>query len=155
GMSTVRDLLYHFPRRYGERGEPADLTRLQIGEHVTVLGQITRISDRTFPSKKNPRVMDKMRVVTISDGSGGRLTLTYFGKMVWATQSMAEGRWGLFAGKVTEFRGTRQLGTPQFQLLAAGGKDEAEDAIEEFADALIPIYPASKDITTWQISRYV
>ena len=155
GMTKVRDLLYHVPRRYGERGEPADLAKLQIGDQVTVLGQIVRIADRKFPSKKNPRVMDQMRTVTITDGSGGRLTLTYFGKMVNITRSMAEGRWGLFAGKVTEFRGARQLSTPAFQLLRVGGKDEAEDAIEEFADALIPIYPAVKEVTTWQISQMV
>ena len=84
-----------------------------------MLGQIVRIADRKFPSKKNPRVMDQMRTVTITDGSGGRLTLTFFGKMVNITRSMAEGRWGLFAGKVTEFRGTRQLSTPAVPAAAS------------------------------------
>ena len=142
GMATVRDLVYHFPRRYDERGEQADIGKLEIGEHVTVLGRVERVVDKTFPNKKNPRIKEKMRVVTISDGTrGGRLTLTFFGKLVYATQGMVEGRWGLFAGKVTDFRGNRQLGTPQFQMLSVSDKDEAEDAIEEFAGALIPIYP--------------
>jgi ATP-dependent DNA helicase RecG len=156
GMATVRDLVYHFPRRYDERGEQADIGKLQIGEHVTVLGRVERVVDKTFPNKKNPRIKEKMRVVTISDGThGGRLTLTFFGKLVYATQGMVEGRWGLFAGKVTDFRGNRQLGTPQFQMLSVSDKDEAEDAIEEFAGALIPIYPATKELNSWNISKLV
>ncbi len=155
GLRTVRDLVYHFPRRYDERGQHADIGTLRIGEHVTVLGQVVNVVDKTFPSKRDRRRTERMRLVTITDGTGGRLTLTFFGKMVFAASGMTVGRWGLFAGKVTEFRGTRQLGTPQFQMLGAGDRDEAEDAIEEFAGALIPIYPAAKDLNSWNIGKLV
>jgi len=32
GMTKVRDLLYHVPRRYGERGEPAEASPCDVLE---------------------------------------------------------------------------------------------------------------------------
>ena len=41
-LHTVGDLIYHFPRRYDERGELTDIARLDVGEQVTVLAQVRR-----------------------------------------------------------------------------------------------------------------
>ncbi len=38
----VGDLVYHFPRRYDERGEHTDIAALAVGEEVTVLAQVQR-----------------------------------------------------------------------------------------------------------------
>jgi ATP-dependent DNA helicase RecG len=151
GLQTVGDLLYHFPRRYDERGAHADIGKLEVGEHVTVLGQVRSSVEKTMHARREP-----MRTVTVTDGTGGVLTLTFFGrKLTRMTDQLTPGRWGLFAGKVSEFRGARQLTAPQFMMLRTGGREAAEEEIEEFAGALIPIYPAVKDVNTWTISRYV
>ncbi|MET0425963.1 MAG: ATP-dependent DNA helicase RecG, partial [Actinoplanes sp.] len=64
--------------------------------------------------------------------------------------------WGLFAGKVTDFRGKRQLNGPAYQLLRADAtQDEAAEEIEEFAGAKIPVYPAAQAVPTWTIARCV
>src|SRR5262249_35681846 len=66
------------------------------------------------------------------------------------------GRWGLFAGKITDFRGKRQLNGPAYQLLRADAtQDEAAEEIEEFAGALIPVYPAAQAVPTWVIAKCV
>ena len=84
-----------------------------------------------------------MLEVTIGDGAGATLTLTFFNQ-AWRERDLRRGRWGLFAGKVTEFRGKRQLNGPAYQLLRADAtEDEAAEEIEEFAGALIPVYPAA------------
>ena len=41
-MHTAGDLIYHFPRRYDERGEHTDIASLEVGEQVTVLAQVQR-----------------------------------------------------------------------------------------------------------------
>jgi hypothetical protein len=41
-MQTVGDLLYHFPRRYDERGEYTDLASLAVGEQATLLAEVLR-----------------------------------------------------------------------------------------------------------------
>src|SRR5207248_5701368 len=81
---------------------------------------------------------------------GGILGLTFFNQ-AWRERDLKPGRWGLFAGKVTEFRGKRQLNGPDYVIL-----DDREDGeIEEFAGALIPVYPAAAAVPTWVIARCV
>src|SRR3954462_4295195 len=95
-----------------------------------------------------------MLEVTISDDSGGVLTCTFFNQ-AWRERDLKTGRWGLFAGKVTEFRGKRQLNGPDYMLLDASSATDGAAEIEEFAGALIPVYPAAAAVPTWTIARCV
>ena len=49
----------------------------------------------------------------------------------------------LFAGKVGVFNRTRQLTHPDFRMLGDAADDAGRGEIEEFAGALIPVYPAT------------
>ncbi|MGZ4595204.1 MAG: ATP-dependent DNA helicase RecG, partial [Actinomycetes bacterium] len=152
-LHTAGDLVYHFPRRYDERGEHTDIRSLEVGEQVTVLGQVQRTAVRPMRQRRG-----NLLEVTVGDGSGGLLTLTFFGNQAWRERELRPGRWGLFAGKVTEFRGKRQLNGPEYVLLgegAADGEAAASEEIEEFAGALIPVYPAAAAVPTWVIARCV
>ncbi|HEY2791170.1 MAG TPA: ATP-dependent DNA helicase RecG [Micromonosporaceae bacterium] len=146
-LDTVGDLIYHFPRRYDERGQHTEIRTLSVGEQVTVLAQVRNASTRTIRNGA-----DRMLEATVHDGSGGVLTLTYFGRrQVWRERDLVPGRWGMFAGTVSEFRGRRQLNSPEYVML----DDPGESAIEEFAGALIPVYPATAKLPTWTIARCV
>ena len=90
----------------------------------------------------------------VTDGRG-KLTLTFFGKgrQDWRERQLAPGLHGLFSGQVSTFRGKRQLSHPEYELIGLGAAG-SERAVE-FASELIPIYPASKDIASWQIADSV
>ena len=149
-LHTAGDLIYHFPRRYDERGEHTDMRELAIGDQVTLLAQVKSTTVRPMRNRKG-----SMLEVTIGDGSGATLTCTFFNQ-AWRERELRTGRWGLFAGKVTDFRGKRQLNGPAYQLLRADAtQDEAAEEIEEFAGALIPVYPAAQAVPTWVIARCV
>jgi ATP-dependent DNA helicase RecG len=149
-LHTAGDLIYHFPRRYDERGEHTDMHQLQIGEQVTLLAQVQSVSVKPMRARKG-----NMLEITIGDGSGATLTCTFFNQ-AWRERELRRGRWGLFAGKVTDFRGKRQLNGPAYQLLDADAtQDEAEQEIEEFAGAIIPVYPAAQAVPTWVIAKCV
>ena len=148
-LETVGDLLYHFPRRYDERGEHTDLASLVVGEQATLLAQVLRTNVRPMRQRGG-----SMLEVVVGDGAGGALTLTFFGaRQMWRQKDLVPGRWGLFAGKVTEFRGKRQLTHPEYVLFGALG--DAVEEVEEFAGALIPVYPAAAEVPTWTIARCV
>ncbi|MGH3663113.1 MAG: ATP-dependent DNA helicase RecG [Micromonosporaceae bacterium] len=151
-LETVEDLLYHFPRRYAERGEHTDIGSLQVGEHVTVMGQVRRVSTRRMRQRRG----SLLEVHVGESGTNRVLTLTFFNQ-AWRERELSVGRWGLFAGKVTEFRGKRQLNQPDYQLLADTSldADQAAEELEEFAGALIPVYPATSSTPTWTIARCV
>jgi ATP-dependent DNA helicase RecG len=148
-LESAGDLIYHFPRRYDERGEHTDIRSLEVGEQATVLAQVRSVNVRQMRARK-----DEMLDVTVGDGAGGVLGLTYFGrKQTWRAKDLRPGRWGLFAGKVTEFNHKRQLNNAEYVLF--GEEGEAAEEIEEFAEAIIPVYPAASAVQTWTIAKCV
>ncbi len=156
GLETVGDLLGHYPFRYAQRGERTDLGALQIGEDVTVTAQVRAAVKKSFVPKGRParggRPGDLLEVI-VADEGGRSLTLTFFNQS-WRAKELVAGRWGLFAGKVAQFRGRLQLNSPQYQLLAEDATDPTS-AIEEFAGTLIPVYPATAEIPTWNIAKAI
>ncbi|MHA6805344.1 ATP-dependent DNA helicase RecG [Salinifilum ghardaiensis] len=147
GLSTVGDLLRHYPRRYAERGELTKISGLEIGEHATVLAQVERVGKRNMRSRRGTIVEAR-----ITDGQRS-LICTFFNQ-AWRERELQPGRRGMFAGKVTAYRSQLQLAHPEYQLFTSDGAD-ADSAAEEFAAALIPVYPAAQGMPSWSIARCV
>jgi ATP-dependent DNA helicase RecG len=146
-LHTVGDLLHHYPRRYAERGELTRLADLPLDEHVTVVAQVAKAEKKTYNRGRGVRLE-----VVVTDGSGA-LTLVFFNKAAhFHHQKLLPGRRGMFAGKVNVFNRVRQLAHPDYQLLDA---DEGRETVEAFAGRLLPLYPACKQISSWQIAQCV
>src|SRR5215470_15140382 len=143
GLTTTGDLLRHYPRRYATRGELTDLASLRDGDHVTVFAQVERVKTRPMRARRG-----QLLEVTVTDGRA-RLALTFFNRVGFWERQLTPGRHGMFAGRVSVFKGQRQLAHPEFKLL---GADDAAKAAE-YAAELIPVYPATKDISTWDIEK--
>lgn len=144
GMKTVDDLLRHYPRRYAERGTLTELSTLEEGSSVTVLADIEQVTVRPMQQRRGT-----ILEAVVTDGRG-QLSLTFFNQK-WRERELRPGRRGLFAGQISTFRGKRQLAHPQCLLLPDGVDDDPE-AIAAFAGALIPVYPATSTVTSWQIA---
>ena len=149
GLVTVDDLLRHYPRRYAERGELTELSSLVIDQYVTVMAEVQSVTTRPMQARRG-----SLTEVVISDGRG-TMKLTFF-KQPYRERELRPGRRGLFSGKVGAYRGARQLTHPDYLLLPEGDEaDEADETAEAFANALIPVYPASGKVTSWTIARAV
>ena len=147
-LDTIADLLRHYPRRLAERGELTDLASLRVDDDVTVLAEVRSAKVIRHRNRSGARLE-----AVVSDGKG-TLTLTFFGnRQTWRERELTPGTLGLFAGKVSVFRNTRQLTHPEYIVLRGDGLERYE--AEEYASALIPVYPATKEIRTWQISNCV
>jgi ATP-dependent DNA helicase RecG len=147
GLRTVGELLRHYPRRLAERGELTDLASLQLEEEVTVLATVKKAAMVGRPPAERA-------VVTVSDGKG-ELDLVFFGgrRSKWRVDTAPAGTLGLFSGKVGVFNRRRQLVHPEWLLLQ---RDElAEHEADAFAAALIPVYPATKDVRSWTIANSI
>jgi ATP-dependent DNA helicase RecG len=138
GIATVEDLLRHYPRRYYERGELTDLSALVPGEIATVQATIHSVSGRQLKPK-----LHKLDVV-LTDGRT-RITVTFFNQR-WREKDLHLGREAFFAGKVEVFRNRLTLTNPE---VAVG-----EDA-EDFAGALMPVYPATAKLPSWRLIKAV
>ncbi|WP_371517037.1 ATP-dependent DNA helicase RecG [Kitasatospora sp. NBC_01300] len=141
-LRTVGDLLHHYPRRYVERGQLTSLDELEIDEHVTVLARIEKVTLIPFRGRKG----DRLEVV-VTDGRS-RLSLVFFNQG-WRQKELKSGAQGLFAGKVGVFNRSRQLVSPDYQLL---DEEAGSDAARQFAGRLIPVYGASAQMPSWKLS---
>ncbi|MFF4762131.1 ATP-dependent DNA helicase RecG [Streptomyces sp. NPDC001292] len=151
GLHTVGDLLHHYPRRYEERGQLTHLADLPMDEHVTVVAQVADARLHTFASARAPRGKGQRLEVTITDGSG-RLQLVFFGNGVHKPhKELLPGTRAMFAGKVSVFNRRLQLAHPAYELL----KGEDGEAVESWAGALIPLYPATAKLESWKIGKAV
>ncbi|MFF9605961.1 ATP-dependent DNA helicase RecG [Streptomyces sp. NPDC014684] len=151
GLTSVGDLLHHYPRRYEERGRLTPLAELPMDEHVTVVAQVADARLRTFASSRAPRGKGQRLEVTITDGSG-RLQLVFFGNGVHKPhKDLLPGTRAMFAGKVSVFNRRLQLAHPAYELLHG----DSEETVETWAGALIPIYPATAKLESWKIGKAV
>ncbi|MEU4115792.1 ATP-dependent DNA helicase RecG [Kitasatospora sp. NPDC028055] len=141
-LRTVGDLLHHYPRRYVERGQLTSLDELEVDEHVTVLARIEKVTLIPFRGRKG----DRLEVV-VTDGRS-RLSLVFFNQG-WRQKELKAGAQGLFAGKVGVFNRSRQLVSPDYQLL---DEEAGSDAAKQFAGRLIPVYGASAQMPSWKLS---
>ncbi|MFV0127570.1 ATP-dependent DNA helicase RecG [Streptomyces sp. HMX112] len=147
-LHTVGDLLHHYPRRYAERGELTALAELPLDEHVTVVAQVADARVVTFNGAKG---RGQRLEVTITDGSG-RLQLVFFGKGVHKPhKDLLPGTRAMFAGKVSVFNRKTQLAHPAYELL----RGDSDQAVDSWAGALIPIYPATTKLESWKIAKAV
>ena len=114
-LRTVGDLLYHFPRRYDERGEHTEIRTLRSASRSPCWPRCgRRTSARSAAASDTAAGGDRRRRLRRrADPDVLRQR-----KQVWRERDLRPGRWGMFAGTVTEFRGKRQLNCPDYVLLA-------------------------------------
>lgn len=146
-LMTVEDLLRHFPRRYADRGELTEMSSLKVDEHVTIMADVYSVTRRPMRQRKG-----SLLEVLVSDGTG-TMKLTFFNQD-WRERDLKVGRRGLFSGKVTVFRNERQLAHPMYVLVPSDTEPDPE-AVAAFAKPLIPVYPATSTLASWQIERSV
>ncbi|MFV0287134.1 MAG: ATP-dependent DNA helicase RecG, partial [Demequina sp.] len=107
GLTTVGDLVRHYPRRYDSPGTMTDIGALGVGEHVTVMAQVRSAQVRSMRSRGGA-----MLEAIVTDGAAS-LQLTFFAKRAGVLRmhedKLRAGRTGLFTGTVGEYRGRRQL----------------------------------------------
>ena len=144
GLTSLYDLLTHYPRRYVDRSKERRIADLRIGEEALVLGRVRSVSQR--------RTQNRRTIVTadVRDDSG-TIRCTFFNQP-WREKQLsgAPGDGGssvevaLF-GKVEDFRGQRQMTNPVVDLL--GNR----------TGRIVPIYPQSEKVrlTTWEIAGWV
>lgn len=149
GMTTVEDLLRHYPRRYVRLGDVSDLSELQVGQYATVMARVADLKNYQYVDRKSGRRRSRTEV-TITDGTG-RLNVTFF-QQKWRENQMKPGTVGLFAGTVGEFRNQLQLTHPLFE--SVDGED-GDTSNARLARGIIPIYPATAAVSSPAIEKAV
>jgi ATP-dependent DNA helicase RecG len=146
GIESVFDLLTTYPRRWVDRTRRVDLSDLTVGEEVAVFGEVTKSASRRTRQGKT------MVEVTVAD-EGDAITAVFFNQP-WRHRQLSEGTQALFFGKVSAYRGRRQMTNPVVDVLigASGVERDASKVLR-----VVPIYPASgkAGLTSWELGGFI
>jgi ATP-dependent DNA helicase RecG len=141
GYRSVRDLLEHYPRRYLTRGELTDLAHAKKGAEVTLVGTVRNLA------RKQPRRNLRILEVRVADDSGAWVC-TWFNQP-WHAQKLTVGTVAAFSGRLAWKAGRLGMANPGYEVLREG------DDPEEFANEIIPVYPATKEVSSGRLRRAV
>jgi ATP-dependent DNA helicase RecG len=149
GMTTVGDLLRHYPRRYEEWSTPTTIDDLRLNDEVTLFAEVVSVDEQRTRDPKRGIVK-----VTVRDNSLKLVTLSFFGavrgnRVISPASVLKRGDRALFAGTVSEFRKEKQLTHPDFYRV------DGRSTAEEWLDSLLAIYPATKEVRSWVIAQAV
>jgi ATP-dependent DNA helicase RecG len=161
GITTVRGLLEHYPRRYHDAGEVVDLSQVVVGAPATLVGEVIDAGTRQLAPRAGRAGSGRGRGRGIAEltvrQSGGAVFRVAFFNQPWLAERLAPGTVAAFSGTVGEFRGQLQLASPRWHVLGRirAGLDVESAAAELSHQQLLPVYPASAALPSERIAALV
>lgn len=168
-MTTVEDLLRHYPARYATQGQPLTEEEPEESAHITVIGRITKTELRQMKNRRG-----SLLKVQLDTGAARPIEATFFnGDKV--RYLVKEGVRAMMSGTVHWWRPDRwNLSHPDYLILP----DKAEAGVEEltsvrgsgalrglaqsakgaggvdaafFEREFVPVYPATAKVQSWDL----
>jgi ATP-dependent DNA helicase RecG len=146
GLHSVFDLLTLYPRRHIDRTRRVDLSDLMVGDEAAVFGEVKSSSSRRTRQGKS--------LVDVSIVDNGETMKIAFFNQPWRATQLAAGAQAIFYGKVSDFRGTRQMTNPVVDVVVGAAGDERDVSR---VGGIVALYPASgkAGITSWEMGGFV
>ena len=138
GILSIKDLLYHFPTRYGDTGEVTSIDKLHKGDTSVIFGRISGLKTSRAFRKKIP-----MAEGFIEDETG-KIKIIWF-HQAYLAKMIPEGSRVRVEGKVSERKGVLYLSNPKIEDAPppAGGL-----FTQTREHSLYPVYPETRGVTS-------
>ncbi|MCU1631595.1 MAG: ATP-dependent helicase RecG [Micrococcaceae bacterium] len=146
GITTVGELLNHFPRTYLKRGELTPIADVPVDEEVTLIARVQSANSRRMRTRKG--MLLEVVITDDAEGGIGAISLTFFNGY-GAERDLKPGVRAMFSGKVTVYRGKLSLTNPGYVLLDEGDDDP------DYVNRPIPVYPAVEKLGSERIALAV
>lgn len=149
GISTVGDLIYHFPNRYDDFSLLTHIQTAQSGEVVTIKGQVLSIKNIYT------RYGKKIQTAVVSDGER-EIDVTWFNQ-TYLPKSLPPGTWVSLSGKVQGTGSRRKFISPQYEKVpqSLGGASFPPPRWNTFTPKdtihtgrFVPIYPETSGLSS-------
>lgn len=139
GITTIRDLLYHFPRDYEDRTQLVSIAELEVDRPACFRATVTQA-----PVTHHIRKGMDITKAQVSDHSA-RLNLTFFNQS-YAASALGYGEDYIFYGKTSgDFIGYNMI-NPVF---------ESPDKPGALTRRILPIYPLTAGLTSAAVGKAV
>ena len=144
GVTTVRDLLFHLPRRYDDLREMRKLGDLAWVEDGEVVSARVRVADLRVEASFRRRVQ---RTIALLEDETGTIEATWFGRR-YIERRLHPGQRVIVSGKLKHFGRKRTLDNPDFQ-------PEGKDDELLHVGRIVPIYRLTAGVTAQTLRRAV
>lgn len=139
GISTVRDLLCNYPRRYIDMSRVSTITGARIGDTCTIRAVV-------YEAKlKRPRPNLPLTEITLTDETG-TLVVTAF-RQPWLADQLKHGMVVAISGKVEFNYGFKRMVNPYIEVLEDGGAG--------FHGMIVPVHPSTGTVKAGMMRRLV
>ena len=147
GIGSVQDLLQHYPRYHVDRTNLRTVEEMKRLASESDLGEVqvhARVKklNRPFKTKSG-----KLMITGSIGDETGSISVTWFNQQ-WVLRALSVGAEAFFYGRIGTFRGKTQMTSPRFELVKTGK--------EPFnVGRIIPIYPATADLSSDQLRKLI
>lgn len=131
GVSTIRDLLYHFPRKHVDYSVVKKIRDLTVGEIETIQGTIWEV--------RNAQARSGMTVTTavVADETGTAQAIWF--NQAFLAKALQTGQKVILSGRVQENLGRLQFKSPDWEVPRQGETVHT--------GRLVPMYPLTEGLT--------
>ena len=144
GIETVRDLLFHLPRRYDDLREMRRLGDLHWIEDGTPISARVTVADIRVEASFRRRIQ---RTIAVLEDDTGSIEATWFGRR-YIERRLHPGDRVIVSGKLKHFGRKRTLDNPDFQ-------PEGRDDELLHVGRIVPIYRLTAGVTAATLRRAV
>jgi ATP-dependent DNA helicase RecG len=137
-VTTIRDLLYFFPRRYNDFSALKTINQLEYGEEVTIIGTVWETQSRR--ARGGGAIVQSI----IADGTA-TIQATWFNQP-YLLKSLKAGRQVVLSGKVDAYLGRLVMTSPEWEFLE---KEQIHTG------RLVPVYPLTEGIRAKWLRRFI
>lgn len=131
-LDTVEDLIYHFPFRYDDFSQVKKAQDAQVGEVVTLQGEIWKIKN------VYTRFGKVLTQAIFNDGSSP-IVLTWFSQS-WLIKQIQVGDKLQVSGKLTKYKNKLSIMAPEWE--------KTSDIRPLHTGRLVPVYPETSGLTS-------
>ncbi len=138
-LTTVEDLIYHFPFRYDDFSNTTSALEAKIGENVSLQGEIWSIANIFTRSRK---IITK---AIFNDGTSP-IELTWFNSS-WLTKQIKTGDRLQVSGKIAKYKNKLSIIAPRWEKLnSSQSSDISHQTLH--TGRLVPVYPETEGVSS-------
>lgn len=134
GLETIGDLLYYFPRSYGDTASVTTIDKLISGENAVIFGEITGLKTKKAWKRKIPMAEARVKDTT------GSVKVIWF-HQAYLAKMIEEGSHVRVEGKVSERNGEYSFSNPKIEPAPTLFSPNS-------THSLYPVYPETRGVTS-------
>ena len=141
-VSSIRDLLYLFPRRHDDYSQRRKIANLERGQPATVIATVWEASQTRMGKSGKLRATQ-----AIVGDETGNIRVVWFGQAYLARQ-LSTGVQIALSGKVDHFKGVTVMESPDYEILSS-----RSPLIH--TGRLVPVYPLTEGLSARNLRRII